>query len=304
MQNLREKLLKAGLINEADAKKSETEKAKESARPQEARAPRSGGGGAIGGRPERSGRPDRGGDRRPGGGAGADRRGAGGGGDRRPGGGGGRPQRSAAPIPKLPPLALPNNKEFQRLEAKKQLELDRRIRDLVLTHQVAVDPGEQTFYFVTRKNRLRRLELTPAQAQLLETGKLAVVERPEPSQIEHGLVPAEIAEEILKLQARSVRFFNKGDQPVGFLTDDDLQRRQKVEADRVSRGDTDSGDRSEEAAEDGSESPIVDPRHSRPEEEGEGVEPEETNAPPSESLAEQAEKISTRVPVSDEDTGS
>lgn len=207
MQNLREQLLKAGLISESDKKKAEVEKPREPPRaaPERARpsSPRP---------PQRDARPS-----------------PGGGGSAR---GGGRPVRDA-PIPKLPPLADPNNKEFQRLEAKKQLELNKQIRDLVLAAQVPVELGTHTFYFVTRKNRLRRMEMTPEQAKLLETGKLAVVERPEPSMIEHSLVPAETAEKLFGLQERAVRFFNRTGAPVGFLSDEEISRRQKVETERA-----------------------------------------------------------------------
>jgi uncharacterized protein YaiL (DUF2058 family) len=186
MQNLREKLLKAGLIseNQPDAK---TDAARGRNRSTEERTPR-----------EQS-----------------------------------APRRHA-PIPKLPPLAVPNNKELQRVEARKQLEQDRRIRELVASSEVAQQRGEQTFYFVTRKNRLRRMELTPDLARKLEAGELAVVERPEPDRIEHSIVPASTADRILELSSRAVRFYNRKDSPVGFLSDEELARRQRAEADGAS----------------------------------------------------------------------
>lgn len=188
MQNLREKLLKAGLISEAQAQKRESEPPREtpgSGRPR---------------RPEPSrGRADS------------------------------EPIRGG-PIPKLPPLPVPNNKELQRLEAKKQVELDRRIRELVAAAEVEVQPGDHAFYFVTRKNRLRRIAMTPELARRLESGELAVVERPEPAQIEHSIVPAETAEQVLALSNRAVRFFNRSEAPVGFLSDEELTRRQREEA--------------------------------------------------------------------------
>jgi uncharacterized protein YaiL (DUF2058 family) len=172
MQNLRDKLMKAGLVTEGDARRVESE-------------PR---------RPARN--------------------------------------RSEAPIPKLPPLPVPNNKEFQRLEAKRQLELDRQIRELVQGAQVEPPPGTHTFYFVTRKNRLRRMLLTPELAARLEKGELAVVERPDPGQIEHAIVPADIAERLLSLSEKSVRFFNKPGAAVGFISDAELGQRQKAEAEQ------------------------------------------------------------------------
>ncbi len=198
MQNLRDKLLKAGLVTEGDTQRAETERRRP---PSSSQPPRAGArpGPRTGSRP----------DARSGGGG---------------GGGGG------ALIPKLPPLPVANNKEFQRLEAKKQLELDRRIREEVLATQVEVPPGGHTFFFVTRKNRLRRLETTPEFAARLESGELAVVERPDPGQIEHAVVPAGVADELLRLQERSVRFYNRKEAPVGFITDEELSRRQQAEA--------------------------------------------------------------------------
>ena len=76
-----------------------------------------------------------------------------------------------AAIPKLPPLA--GSKASQRLEARRQQERDRQLRERVLAAQVPVEPGERTFYFVTRKSRLRRLELSDGQAEALEQGRLA-----------------------------------------------------------------------------------------------------------------------------------
>src|SRR5262249_58516050 len=70
------------------------------------------------------------------------------------------------PVPKLPPLA--GSKASQRLEAKRQLERDRQLRERVMAAQVAVEPGEQVFYFVTRKNRLRRPRLSAEHAAALE----------------------------------------------------------------------------------------------------------------------------------------
>ncbi len=138
-----------------------------------------------------------------------------------------RPQPLSA-IPKLPPLA--GSKASQRLEAKRQQERDRQLRERVLGAQVPVEPGERTFYFVTRKNRLRRLELSDAQAEALEQGRLAVVERPDPAQIEHALVPAELALSLVAEFPKAVRFLSAPGSPVGFLTDEEVQARAAAEA--------------------------------------------------------------------------
>ncbi|HEY8211160.1 MAG TPA: DUF2058 family protein [Myxococcaceae bacterium] len=195
MQNLRDKLLKAGLVSSEQAKQAdarqkteETNRARPAAperpRRSEAHAPREA-------REAREVRPE-------------------------------------SRIPKLPPL--PGSREHQRLISKQQLELDRKIRDLVAGAQVALEPGDQTFHFVTRKGRLRRLELAAAQREKLEKGELAVVERPDPGQIEHALVPTAAADQLMALSARAVRFFNKEGAAVGFLTDDELKQRQEAEA--------------------------------------------------------------------------
>jgi hypothetical protein len=193
VQNLRDKLLKAGLVTAEQADEAE----------KTADAPP---------RPER--RPQR-----------PDRPAAGG--------------RSSGPmmvarlqplgsIPKLPPLA--GSKASQRLDAKRQLDQDRRLRERVLAAQVAVEPGERTFYFVTRKNRLRRLELSDAQAEALEQGRLAVVERPDPGQIEHALVPGALALELVAEFPKAVRFLNAPGSPVGFLSDEEVKARAAAEA--------------------------------------------------------------------------
>jgi hypothetical protein len=219
MQNLRDKLLKAGLVTDDQAKKAETETQK---RPAPAQA-----------RPPPPGRPP---------GHAPDRN------THRP-----RPSHHAetprreAPIPKLPPM--PGSREHQRLVSKKQVELDRKLRELVTSAQVAIEPGTETFYFVTRKQRLRRLELTPAQKALLESGALAVVERPDPGQIEHALVPAETAVKLLELSEKSVRFLNKGEQKVGFLSDDELKTAQDNEASGAAAASEAEQNASEAAAE-------------------------------------------------------
>jgi len=126
-------------------------------------------------------------------------------------------------VPKLPPLQ--GSKEAHRLQARKQLELDKALRDLVHANTVPLDVGATPFYFVTRKNKLRRMELTAEQAKKLEMGELAVVERPDPDKIEHALVAPEIAQQMIKLSERSVRFLNKEGTKVGFLSDEEINAR-------------------------------------------------------------------------------
>lgn len=120
---------------------------------------------------------------------------------------------------------MQGSKEAHRQNAKKQLELDKQLRELVLANTVPTDLGATPFYFVTRKNKLRRLELTEAQAKQLEAGELAVVERPDPDKIEHALVKPEIAAQMLALSERAVRFLNKEGAKVGFLSDAEISAR-------------------------------------------------------------------------------
>ncbi len=126
------------------------------------------------------------------------------------------PPAVSAPAPSPP---APGSKAFQRKESLRQLELDRTVRQWVHASQVPVETGERAFFFMTRKGKLRRWELSEQQAQLLETGQLAIVERPEPGSIEHSLVPAETAEKIVALSTKSVRFFNRKGSPIGFQSD-------------------------------------------------------------------------------------
>lgn len=132
-----------------------------------------------------------------------------------------------APIPKLPPM--PGSKDANRDTAKKQLETDRKLRELVLAAQVPIEAGATTFYFVTRKNKLRRLELSPAQASALEKGELAVVERPDPDKIDHALVPAAVATALAALSQRAVRFLNQEGAQVGFLSEAEINARAAAE---------------------------------------------------------------------------
>lgn len=122
--------------------------------------------------------------------------------------------KSESPIPKLPPL--PGSPAAQRQQSQKQLELDRQIRTRVNETYVSIEAGAQAFYFVTRKGKARRLDLSEAQAKLLEAGELAVVERPDPGSIEHALVPAKVALELKALSEKVVRFLNLPDVKIGF----------------------------------------------------------------------------------------
>lgn len=176
MLSLKDKLLKAGLVSEEQAKRAESAP-KPAAQSQSHQS--------------RAGHPR---------------------GDHRSDGASGRPEPR---IPKLPPL--PGSRQHQREESKKQLELDRALRALVTANEVAIEPGATTFHFVTRKGKLRRLELSEAQAKRLEQGDLAVVERPDPDQIAHALVPPDTAMQMMPLSNKAVRFLAREGVKVGFV---------------------------------------------------------------------------------------
>jgi len=106
-----------------------------------------------------------------------------------------------------------NSRAEQRRESQRQLELDRSLLELVLRSQLFQESGPRAFYFMTRKGRARRWELSEAQAKLLEEGKLAIVERRESGGIEHSLVPSPIADTMAELAPASVRFYNRGGLP-------------------------------------------------------------------------------------------
>ena len=203
MQNLRDKLLKAGMVSQEAASQAEAEASKPKPRPPP---------------PDRAQRPERA--QRP-----PPQR------TSRPAPHASRPRPSAPVretfIPKLPPL--PGSKEYQRIESMKQREIDKQLRELVFEHQVPPERGSHTFYFVTRKGRLRRMEISDTQAQMLEQGKLAVVERQDPDKIEHALVPPEVAEKMYALFPKAVRFLNKEGAAVGFISEEELKTRQDAE---------------------------------------------------------------------------
>ncbi len=210
MQSLRDKLLKAGLVSEEAARKNEHAAEKPAAQPAA---------------PRRDERPPR---ARP---APASRKEH------------SRPERREEPpggrVPKFAPL--PGSKEAHRQQAKQQLELAKKLRERVLATQVPQQTGDTPFYFVTRKNTLRRLELTAAQAKSLETGELAVVERHDPDKIDHALVPAEVARELHPLHPKVVRFLNTPGAAVGFLSEGEISTRaheaeHSHDADEVSEG--------------------------------------------------------------------
>jgi uncharacterized protein YaiL (DUF2058 family) len=203
MQNLRDQLMKAGLVSKEQSDKAEAETARKKEEARKAREQRPA---------QASSRPP----------------------PRHHGHSGSSPPKYEAPIPKLPPM--PGSKAHQRLEALRQVELDRRIRELVRSQEVLPEIGDVRFHFMTRKGKLRRLEISSAQQKLLEEGKLAIAERPEPAMIEHSIIPREIAEQLITLSEKSVRFYNRDGKPIGFLTDEELAYQPSTESEVNTEG--------------------------------------------------------------------
>src|SRR5258708_4794070 len=123
------------------------------------------------------------------------------------------PPAVSAPAPSPP---APGSKAFQRKESLRQLELDRTVRQWVHASQVPVETGERAFFFMTRKGKLRRWDLSEHQAQLLYAGQFDIFGGPDPGGIEHSLVPAETAEKIVALCTKSDPFYNRKGSPICF----------------------------------------------------------------------------------------
>jgi uncharacterized protein YaiL (DUF2058 family) len=130
-----------------------------------------------------------------------------------------RPRSMPAPATQPEPPRPLDPKAKQRLSALEQRQLDRTLRELARGGEVPRQEGERTFHFQTRKAKLRRIDLADAQAKKLEEGELAIVECPEPAQIEHILVSAATAEQMAKISDKAVRFWNRPGAPIGFDSD-------------------------------------------------------------------------------------
>jgi uncharacterized protein YaiL (DUF2058 family) len=100
-------------------------------------------------------------------------------------------------------------------EAKAQSERARALRALVQKHQLTQPPiGEAQFHFVRRSGKVGRLLVTTETQQLLEQGAAAVVENP--GQPDPVVLPAEAAKEAYRIDPRSVFFWNGPQKPIGF----------------------------------------------------------------------------------------
>jgi uncharacterized protein YaiL (DUF2058 family) len=115
-----------------------------------------------------------------------------------------RPAAPSKPVRFEPPPESDKDRERRlnrELAAKQQ-----QVRVICDAGEVE-ERGEQTFFFRTRKRELRRLYLTPEQVKGLETGDLAIVDRPNGQDRPHALVPRAYAESILTLEPKAIRFW-------------------------------------------------------------------------------------------------
>lgn len=178
LQSLRDKLLQAGLVTEEQAKKAEAD---------EAAAKRAR-------RDRKAGAP--------------------------------KVHREPTPEEKLAAEEAAAHREKERLlqkereENRKRALEDRRrqesLRALAEKHEIG-ERGDQPFHFVSRKNRLLRMYLTPEQVRRLEAGELAVIEKPLPAEITYALVPREAAEAAHAIDLKALRFYNRSEgQTFGF----------------------------------------------------------------------------------------
>lgn len=111
------------------------------------------------------------------------------------------------PQPKAPPK-VESEKDRERRLNRELADRQKKIRGLCDANEVQ-DRGEQAFFYRTRKRELRRLYLKPEQLAGLEKGELAIVDRPNGNERPHALVPREIAQQVLELEERAIRFWAK-----------------------------------------------------------------------------------------------
>lgn len=178
-QSLRDKLLQAGLVNEEQAKKAEEEARRDARARRQGRGPRKGKGP-------------------------------------------GAPQKAAPrPLTEEERRAREEEAAFrererelnrEREENRKRAAEDRRrleaLRALAEKHEVE-ERGDEPFHFVSRKRKLLRLYLTKEQIAALESGELAIIDKPTPAELGQALVTREAAEQALALDPRALRFYNR-----------------------------------------------------------------------------------------------
>jgi uncharacterized protein YaiL (DUF2058 family) len=182
MQNLRDKLLKAGLVNEQQVKEAQK---KAEARP----VPRT---------------PQRPPPQRPG-----------------PGAGQGSRTLSLDEQQSREAFAARDAEQevSRRKEAEKQAEARmqsaraRTIRAIVATNRIT-EPGATAFHWVRRNGKIGRILVSEATAARLEAGSAAVVE--DPGQPDPAVIPSGAAREVYGIDPKAIRFWAGPDKPIGF----------------------------------------------------------------------------------------
>lgn len=105
-------------------------------------------------------------------------------------------------------------REAARAEERARKELDGRVRNLVSSCAIEQRrPGPRRFCFVTREQRIRWIYVTAELAWRLERGALAIVEQPGVEQEPFALVPDTAAQRLLQISPESVRFWNRDEPP-------------------------------------------------------------------------------------------
>jgi len=114
----------------------------------------------------------------------------------------------SAPAPQRPEpdRARETDKERERRQNREQAARQKEIRALCDAHGVE-DQGDQTFFFRSRRRELRRMHLQAEQVAALERGELAIVDRPNGNERPHALVPRAVAEQVLALEPKAIRFW-------------------------------------------------------------------------------------------------
>ncbi len=99
-------------------------------------------------------------------------------------------------------------------EARLQSERARSLRALIGSERLQETLGEVPFHFVRRSGKVGRLALTPAVARLLEEGAAAVVELP--GETDPAILPSDAAKKAFRIDPRAIFFWAGPQKPIGF----------------------------------------------------------------------------------------
>jgi uncharacterized protein YaiL (DUF2058 family) len=112
-------------------------------------------------------------------------------------------------------LAEQRAKELaKQQEARLQSERARSLRALINEHKLQDTLGEVSFHFVRRSGKVGRLALSPAVAKLLEEGAAAVVEMP--GETDPAVLPGFAAKKAWTIDPRAIFFWAGPQKPIGF----------------------------------------------------------------------------------------